>query len=378
MPARRAIALCSLLVACGADGGPADEVASFDPALHQCAADAECAADESCLSEVCLKTPGDVASRGKEEDNQGIDLGEPPAVDCWSNPDPIGQPELRSVPVQGRVEALGTSGGDVAGLCLSVYDQDSLMAHWRQRSRCPDLPSVEAQVACFGTDICACGGLAGPAKAECVEDAGPVLSHTLLASNDGRFTLPEIPTDRPLVIKISGQPARWMNTYMWQEIARTDRLEEDENGEPYAWLYASVVSKIDWVIFPPILNLPRGIQPGRGVVAGEIRDCGTADRSPDPILGVKVGMVTDGTVLGYHTGDPTDDIGFDPKLEQTAFLGIFGGLDIPAGPNRLVASGLVEDELRVVAWTDFYLPPESILIVNFAGRSEWRPSPILE
>ena len=391
---RLALALLSglLLTACGDDGdsgssdpgpppGPLDRYASDDPAFHECDTAADCDEGDLCLVGVCLSAgdlPGGDASRGGERRdengvNVGIDQGIPPVASCWKRPDVVPD-EPAEVELRGRVDALG-SGGNPQGLCVTVYERDALLRHWREDSRCMDVADPLPRSACFGTSACDCAGLAGPDLTRCEADAGPWIGDTIVRGSDGRFEIRAVPTNVPLVVKVTGErdgagePRSWIDTYVWDTVARTDRLDTDDNGEVSFRAYASVVSKVDWVTFPPVLGLTRGVTPGNGVVAGELLDCGSDSRDPEPIIGAVLGSIRPAEVLGFHNGDPEAAIGFEIELKATANLGIYGALNIPAGANRLAAVARIFGELELVAISDFFMPPGSAVLLNFQGRS---------
>ncbi len=368
-----------LLVAGCGDGGGDPAAPPPDPAFHECAGDGDCDDGRVCVAAVCLPAPARAATLGGEEkDEQGRDVGidseEPPVTGCWGTSDPVADLPAQ-VRLQGRVEPLA-SGGSVQGLCLSVYDQEALLRHWREESRCPEVGDPDKRAECFATDACTCAGKVGPEQETCEADAGPALAWGLVKESRGDYAIDGIPTNRPLVVKVSGGGGLWKPTYTWGEVARTDRLESDDQGTRFFWVSAQVVSNTDWLVFPPLLGLTEPLPADTGAVAGELLDCGVADRPPQPIIGATMGLVADPVVLGYHVGDPESDA-FEPESTRphTANLGIYVALAVPEGPNRLAAAALVTGEVRTVASLDLYVPPSSGLVVNVYGHSAWREEP---
>ena len=333
----------------------------------------------TCLAGVCLHAPTRDASLGGEGEDAdgnsiGIDKESPPVVTCWSDPDRIDE-EPALVRISGEVEPFGT-GNDrgIPGMCVTIYDAEALVAHWRDDSRCPDVADPQARARCFSTDPCECAAKLGPERTKCDADVGPYLGYSLLTERNGRYAIDGIPSNRPLLIKASGEEQLWRDTYVWSSGARTDRLQDDE-GQSAFRVDPVVLSQTDWVVLPTLLNMAGKPEETKGAVAGELLDCGAPGRDPEPIIGATFGLVADAGFAAYHNGDPEADIGLDANLTHTQSLGIFGALDVPAGPNRFVMGVEIAGSTRVAAMADIYVPPGAAIVLLLNGRAQWREGP---
>ena len=339
-----------------------------------------CGALETALGGVCLTTPTIDASLGGEERNEAgenvaVDLGILPETSCWVTPDEA-PAEPSAVRVWGKIDELAL-GPSKDGMCLAIYDQHALTEHWRTESRCPGIANVAERVECFRTDPCGCDDLEGEAKSACLKDTGPALAYTrTVGRSEGSYEIAAAPTNRPLVFRLSGHPELWKESFMWGVELRTDRLETDESdGSLHARFDPIAVSVADWGVVQALLGLAKEPSPDRGTVAGEIRDCGAPDRSPEPVIGASFSLRPEGQVHGFHNGDPEDLTGFDPALTETRNQGIFGALGVPEGPNRFVAGVNLDDEVVKIADYDLYVPPSAGVIIYVRGRVAWRDGP---
>ena len=360
------LGLIGLLVAVGC--GEDDDV-------EPCAG--ACEEGTACLADVCIDIPTIAGQLGGEsEDAAGkaipIVLDAPANTSCWVTPDPAPD-EPRSVTVRGKIDELAV-GPPKNGMCVTVYRQPDLLAHWADGARCPGVTDVTERVNCFRTDPCECEDMeAGQAKTDCEADVGPMLGFARSTDGDGGYELADVPTNTPLVFRLSGREGLWKETFMWGVEIRTDRLETDpESGEVYERFDPVGVSEADWGVVQTLLGLASTVPPGRGAVAGELRDCGAEGRDPEPLIGASYFLNPDGLVRGFHGGDPAALTDFTADLKETRNLGIFGSIGVPEGPNRFVAAVKIGEELHKVADYDLYVPPSAGVILYVQGRVAWR------
>ncbi len=333
---------------------------------------AACDVGATCLDSVCIRTPTVEASlggEGRDADGESValDLGISPNTQCWVTPD-AAPAAPATVSVRGRIDELAV-GPPKAGMCVTAYRQQELVRHWTTESRCPGVADVAERVACFRANPCACDALTDEAaRAACSADVGPALAHAPSSSRDGDYALEGLPTNAPLVFRLSGHEGLWKETFMWGIEIRTDRLEVADDGSPYARFDPIGVSEGDWGVIQTLLGLSSPVPPDRGVVAGELRDCGDADRGPEPIIGATFHLEPAGIVSGFHGGDPNNLTEFSPDIGETRNLGIFGSVGVPEGPNRFVAAVKVGEAVKKVADYDLYVPPSAGVILYVKGR----------
>ena len=343
-------------------------MAPRDPALAECTTASECSGDHACLSEVCVTEPARAGALGGTETNaQGelvaVEDASVPVTGCWKEPAPA-PAEPERVTVGGRVRPV-ESGGTVQGLCVTVYDARALLEHLREASRCPGIDDTARRARCFAKDGCVCANEIGPRKAECEADSGPELGHALVARPDGEFTISNVPANRPLVVKVSGERT-WRTTWTWGASSRTDRLTGDERT--VVRVEPRIASDTDWTVLPQRLGVTADTQ--TGLLAGEVFDCGASGRPPRPVIGAALGLVGDAAAVGFHDGSPTGDV-YDAEAGWTANQGRFAAVRLPPGANRLVAAIRIGDQVRSVGQVDFYVVPDAAVWIQLDGRAAW-------
>ncbi len=364
--------LIALLVGVAGCGGDTEDKA---PEPEPCGG--PCADGTTCFEDVCIVTPtitGQLGGERQREDGKGEPyiLDAPVNTLCWVTPDVVPDGPA-TVTMRGKIDELAV-GPPKSNMCVAAYLQSALMDHWADGSRCPGLAAVQERVDCFRIDPCECEAMEdAAAKAQCEADAGPVLSYATTTDNDGAYELTDVPTNEPLVLRLSGREGLWKETFMWGVEIRTDRLQTDEaTGDVHARFDPIGVSEGDWGVVQSLLGLASTVPPDRGAVAGELRDCGAEGREPEPLHGASFHLDPDGLVRGFHGGDPENPTEFSADFKESQYLGIFGSVGVPEGPNRFVAAVMIDEELQKVADYDLYVPPSAGVILYVQGRVAWR------
>jgi len=160
---------------------------------------------------------------------------------------------------------------------------------------------------------------------------------------ESRYSIPGIPTHRPLLIFSTGvdgyDDTTWgimaqVNIYL-----RTTDPEYDEGAGTYE-LDTQVLSRQDWIKIPQTMGLSGGISSGFGAIAGEVHDCDGIR-----LTGAQVGLYPQSNYFAYFNGNPLDSVPLTLRLaEGTNLLGLYAEFELPAGDIDVEAWGLVGGE----------------------------------
>jgi len=125
----------------------------------------------------------------------------------------------------------------------------------------------------------------------------------------------------------------------------------------------AVLSRSDYNSIPTSVGLSAGITAGHGAIAGEVRDCtdvrlehATVGYSPTPDR------------FAYFNSIPFMTLPANGKLDTDA-LGLFSGMNLPAGKVRVRAQGKVGGNLVDLGGADAIIFHDTVSIVGInAGR----------
>ncbi len=172
-----------------------------------------------------------------------------------------------------------------------------------------------------------------------------------------------IDTNVPLVVKTSGDTGFWKELYSYN-VVNEDGETREIGGETVSWYEARVLSVDDYESIPAVAGVGR-IESGRGVLAGEIHDCGDVRLSfvqvstqPDPPgdLGVL-----------YFNGNDEDPLPVASRTEGTCPLGLYASMNIEAGPTYVSAVGLWQGERVSLGWYQVEVFGDSVTAVTLRG-----------
>ncbi|MEW5854614.1 MAG: hypothetical protein AB2A00_37910 [Myxococcota bacterium] len=296
------------------------------------------------VPEGCAETGANVIAPTTEA---ALKEGGAPDLSCYTTPASLGASQ--NVTVTGCLDIFGVGSRAKAGLRLSVYGIDQNPGPNQDTPRYGDV-AIELVDA-----------------SEC--------------EFEGKYTISNIPTNTPLIYKTYEQAAagaqkQAVDTYHYNVVIRADRHDTDNDGTyEYAanMIYASTYATI-----PPLAG--RTVEggnnlndlKGRGVIAGEVRDCQGEGRS-----------VMNATVGGSCIDTPTAKVVYfdgaeDPKpaIQRTSTNndGLFAMLNVYAVTNetagrkqelegKVLAGGQVISAGKVSA----YIYPDSVTIFSPQG-----------
>ncbi len=337
------------------DAGPTDNGVVGDEVFDGSCAAPRCGAGQLATACTCVPAPASPASDpdafainrvgcsqlesdGVNERNEQDDFCDESATDAAPN---LGcmQPgsyrvrgEVQEVTMYGVVDVFG-NGADADDITVEVYEEgvDGALG--------PLVGTAVAQI----EDPCA--------ETDNVIEDGMVQQSRRI----GFFQIPNVPSETALIVKTTGDASFWRDIYSYNIEALN---EEIETGEPPAgacasipsgprWEYrARIISSADWRSIPLTAGLVDGIRAGSGAVAGEIHDCDD----------IRVEFAQVGTnppaagVFTFFNDNPTNPLPDTSRDVGTSLLGLYGALDIPAGPVDVAAVGRLEGQTVTLGW----------------------------
>ncbi len=180
------------------------------------------------------------------------------------------------------------------------------------------------------------------------------------------YTLVNVPTETALIFKTSndGPMGQWADLYDYNIFISNDSLEAGDIGH----YDASTVAATD---INTVASAAGGltIKPDRGVIAGEVHDCGDVRLSGAM---VDSDLAHDGPMFyfGDNEADPLPDQSRAPAGLGTSSLGLFGALNFATGvPIRLSAVGKFQGQTVLLGTHTVQVFPGAVTALSFRGRS---------
>jgi hypothetical protein len=189
-----------------------------------------------------------------------------------------------------------------------------------------------------------------------------------------RFTIPNVPTNTPLVIR-SSAATTWATLVAWNVFLASDDkscggdplavdcLDTSDMANPKYQLNVSVLSESDYFNIPFTAGLTSGISSGQGAVAGEVHDCDNVR-----LGNIQVGVSPPGDRFTYFNGSPYNTI---PDTSRAATgtdrLGLYSSLNVMPGKITVEGVGLVDGKEVSVGRFEAVLYADSVAVVNLNG-----------
>lgn len=322
--------------------------------------------------------------------------GTSPDLGCWFAPPPAADGPA-TVPARGLVEFFG-EGEQTVGLRVRFYDYETF-----DPSPCVDAGARARTVADARQAVERCLDEqvdADPDRAPLADTVSEACDPPV--ADSGCWAVEALPTGRPLVARVTGDFNEWVPTYQYGLFinpcaapqARFDSgicpesldlpdpalnwscgLVEAPSphhagapGGAYWFRNISVISQRTWDSFPQTAGEVR-INQGFGAVAGRLYDCD--GRS---VVHATFGLARPGRRDTYFNGNAADTLP-SPGRVTTNLLGTYANLNTPPGPNGMVAVARVDGTPALVAYERFFLLPDTVTIVNPAGRAPVQVEP---
>jgi hypothetical protein len=294
----------------------------------------------------------------KQEAQRGVGLhyfGSPdgtttPNLDCLANPVAQGTP--KTVTLKGFVK-LFSSGNDSAGVKIEIYK---------------------------GTNADgSLGDLVGTAFTTTSDDAKdapqmPLPTWSSKCPTDGcklrSYTYEGVPTETPLIVRTSdatGTGNTWSDLYDYN-IYIPNSAVDGSNVAPYD---PSAVAATD---VNTVASAAGGftVKPDKGVLAGEVHDCGDVRLSGAM---VDTDLPHEGEMFYFNDveSDPLPDKTRAPQGLGTSKLGLFGALNIQTGTPMKISAVIKSGGKDVLLGTyTVQLFPGAITALSFRGRRPWQ------
>jgi hypothetical protein len=197
---------------------------------------------------------------------------------------------------------------------------------------------------------------------------------------ESRYSIANIPTNTPLVIRVSGptgaSDATWASTVAFNvflstndractSLSDTDCLDKTNAASPKYQLNVSALSSADYVNIPTISGLAGGISVGEGAMAGEVHDC-------DNVRVGNVEVVTTPAAdrFTYFNGNPVKTLPDASRASVgTDRLGLFAALNEKPGKVHVESAGATSAGGPLVSFGTFdaFVYPNTTTIVNING-----------
>jgi hypothetical protein len=326
----------SCLAPCDAEhpcaSGTCDETGSQRACVnHSCGA-TDCGPAQTCTPELlCADIPSEEAVAVAPK---GEPVGQPDTA-CYLDP-----PETGVGPAEVKV----TGCVDVFGLASNTIDLE--VTYYRDGML--DDP------------------IAGPAVA--VDDID--------CESGGYYELAGVPTNKLLARKVAcpasmpdcGFKDTWQfDVYLDASTAAGGAISGRNNAEANV----QVVSEATWLLIPRTLGLSAGIQKGRGMAAGRVKDCDL-----NHIMGAVAGISAPARVLAYFNGaeGALDDQGNekasdpDPARTSTNSDGLYAAVDVAPGPASINSQILVNKSVISLGVHKIEVMPNALSILDFTGK----------
>lgn len=163
-----------------------------------------------------------------------------------------------------------------------------------------------------------------------------------------------VPSETELMIKTYGD--LWTPLYDYNVY-----IANDEVTSKGVWDHnVRALASDDYTVIPQAA-MGGPVAPGRGVIAGEVHDCGDVR-----VMNATVAVDVSRKVLTYFSANedkPMPDI----TALGTSRLGLYAALDVKPGPVRVAATGLVDGKIATLGFFKTRVFPDSVTSVTFRG-----------
>jgi hypothetical protein len=187
-----------------------------------------------------------------------------------------------------------------------------------------------------------------------------------------QYTIKNVPTETPLVIKTSdGGSGSWATLYDYDIYFPTSAVQSDTVAYDATAVAGADLSTVAGTV-------GETIQPNAGLLAGEVHDC-----KDIRLGGATVGTtVTTGNQVLYFTSDEGNPLPTN-SASDTSDLGLFGALNLPTGqPVRITATGQCPagapssvcrpgDNVMLGTYV-VQLYPGAVTAISLRGRRPWQ------
>jgi hypothetical protein len=164
-----------------------------------------------------------------------------------------------------------------------------------------------------------------------------------------KYSIPNVPTEKELVVKLSGP--LWTEMYTYGVFI--------PNGGPSQRDLVVMASDDFNVIVQAATGGPP--TPGNGAVFGEVHDCGDVR-----LMSAVAAISQPDKLLAYFT--PNEDHPLpDLAAKGTAATGLYAAFDVPSGPVSAAAEGNVGGSMKTLGFQRAKVFPDAVTLITFRG-----------
>ncbi len=194
----------------------------------------------------------------------------------------------------------------------------------------------------------------------------------------GVYAIEGLPLNTPLIFRSRAVDPKnangWHDSYTWNVVLLAGALDaKGETTQPSKYLNKetirfnpTIVGEGQWQLVPTTIGIVGGIYEGDGVIGGRVRDCGTAKRRSWPVADAQVGLGVAPEGLSYFNDSELDPVPAKSAV-STDIIGRYAAVGVPAGPNRVAATGRVDGKVVSLGSADVVVIPNALVIVSFPG-----------
>ena len=167
------------------------------------------------------------------------------------------------------------------------------------------------------------------------------------------YAVENVPTEKELIVLTYGQ--YWAELYDYGVFIRNDDVASGE------WEHdVRALANDDYTTIPQVA-MGKTVTPGRGVMAGEVHDCGV-----ERLINAVVDVDAQKFMLTYFDDNEDGPLPVS-DAKTTSGLGLYAALDIKPGPITIAAAGVVDGQLVVVGFQKARIYADAVTSVTFRG-----------
>ncbi len=194
----------------------------------------------------------------------------------------------------------------------------------------------------------------------------------------GVYAIEGVPLNTPLIFRSRAVDPKnangWHDSYTWNVVLLEVALDaKGKATQPSKYLNKetirfnpTIVGEGQWQLVPTTIGIVGGIYEGDGVIGGRVRDCGTSKRRSWPVSEAQVGLGVAPEGLSYFNDSELDPVPAKSAV-STDIIGRYAAVGVPAGPNRVAATGRVAGKVVSLGSADVVVIPNALVIVSFPG-----------
>jgi hypothetical protein len=188
-----------------------------------------------------------------------------------------------------------------------------------------------------------------------------------------QYTYANIPTETPLIIHTSdaNQADKWYDFYDYNIYFSNAAVVTGDGGGPTVNYDTQAVGTTDPATVTATLGT--SVDPTKGLIAGEVHDCGDV-RLSGATVNTDYRGGTDIFYFATPESNPLPDLSRTPTGQGTSEIGLFGALNYPTGvPIHISAVGTADGTtLQLIGEYTVQAFPNSVTGLSMRGRRPYQ------